>query len=315
MATLEHRRVRSAADLRVGRARPVAQRLSPLGWVFAALAAVWVVVQLRVLLDPGALDPIDYENDLLLALRTLGDASLIALPAALSFGYPRVERRNLWLWWGAIVLAFTQLAQPFEGIVRDWAVQQIDPEAGLGPTTAPGATLLLLQAVVTVVVIGGLWSLSAGLRDAGARPRRAVLVAVAAFGAALPLLTLPLVADAIDSYRLAGLAYVGTTVLGAVGSAMALIVGARLVLGAPAGLVPRRAWIVGAIAGVLVVLAHVAAWITVPGIAATLPIVAFAVLASGPWIALAGAFALGLGRGPRLRRRQFQVWSTLAEAA
>jgi hypothetical protein len=83
-----------------------------------------------------------------------------------------------------------------------------------------------------------------------------------------------------------------------------LVIGARLVAGSAVRLRPRRAWILGAIAGVTILvvrLGYPLLFITQPDVPGLAEIAG--VVASVPWIVLFLAFATGLGRG-RERREE-----------
>ncbi len=154
-----------------------------------------------------------------------------------------------------------------------------------------------------LLLIGGLWSLSDGLWDAGSRPPRAILLVVAAIGAGGTLVAfLPFLGSNVDLSRTLGWLNLASIVLSLVTIALALVVATRLVAGLPARLVPRPAWALGAIAGVGVMVERfgTAVLLGTGGEVEGLNLV-IGVASSAAWLILAVAFAAGLGRGAERR--------------
>jgi hypothetical protein len=313
---LTHRHTLSAREARARRPAPLLRRVSPAGWLFAALAVGWTALELRVLLEPGALDPMDWANDAQLVVRTLGDVALIALPAALAFGYPAVARRNRPLWRGAVLLALAQLAEPVVRFVQGWLFEQTMDlfDNPFDPSTPVGAVLVRLRIAVALLAIAGTWSVSDGLAAAGARPSRAAIVAMGLAGAALvPITIWPSALDTGFGTNLTTVLFVVSAALNLASFALWFVVAARLVVGWAARLAPARAWLVGAMAGAVLVGSRFLTTLTlVAGPRFDAPPLVYGLLVATPWVLLALAFALGLGR-PRFRRRQFEVWAGGAE--
>ena len=126
-------------------------------------------------------------------------------------------------------------------------------------TRRPAWLLVLLSLGASVLGIAGAWALSDGLSDAGARPRRAIVVGVVAAGTALALYAyLPLYGFFTEGVvqetdKLLWWLNLGGLLLGFVDIALWLMVGVRLLAGLPFGLRPRRAWVLAAVAGACVI--------------------------------------------------------------
>ena len=159
-----------------------------------------------------------------------------------------------------------------------------------------------MSLAIGVVSLAGAWALSDGLFDAGARPRRAALVVIAAAAVGLELVYLVpiVVANGLGVFRNGVLDLVSLAVSVAL-YAVWYIVGARLVIGLAAGLLPRRAWLVGAVAGALFIIESLVTTLTLAagqlwGIPVSLGLLV-PVAASAVWVLLFAALVLGLGRG------------------
>ena len=262
MASLEHRRVLSAVEAGAHRPKPFHARLPLTAWLFVAAAVVWLAWELRPLLAPGALDAMDLPNDATFVARILGDASTIALPAALAFGYPGVSRRNRWLWYAAVTMASARLAQDLLTAASGWILEIAEPFTNrLYDATARAGVNVLVDAVWLLPLIGfalvavSMWMLAKGLADAGARPSRLAVIAIAAVGLGLALLSIaPLFLGDAAPVELDDQLRLGLTIpitLGIV--AFSFVASLRLVIGWWTGLVPARAWAIGAAWGVLTI--------------------------------------------------------------
>jgi hypothetical protein len=308
MARWAHRRVLTAAEAKARRPLKAAQRLGPVGWVFAALAALWGLVALWPITQFSAFDSLS--DDALLVLRTLGDVATVALPAGLLLGFPGVRRRNPWLFRGVVLIALVHLLQPANRALQGWVLEQVDLSAGgFNPLYA---AMTLVSLAIGVVYLAGVLALSDGLFDAGARPRRRVLVLI---GGAAVALEVVLIAPVIAANGLSvfpnGLLDVASLLISFGISVAWYVVVARLVVGYTDGLVPRQAWALGAVAGALFLVVGLGStlllwagqlWGASIGLG-LLPSVAL----SAVWTLLFLACALGLGRGtdraPGDRRR------------
>ena len=172
----------------------------------------------------------------------------------------------------------------------------------------------LLPLIGYALVAVSMWMFAKGLADAGARPSRPAVITIAAVGVGLSLLSIaPLfVGDAApvelnDQLRLGVSIPISVAIV-----AFSFVAALRLVIGWWSGLLPFRAWVTGAAWGVIT--------IGVPVIAMALQYVGSGELPEWAWtiyalvILVQGyllfiAFALGLGRGPALRRRRFSIWA------
>ena len=321
MASLEHRRVLSAVEVGGQRPKPFYARLPPTARLFAVAAVIWLLWELRPLLEPGALDAMDLPNDAMFAARNLGDASTVALPAALAFGYPAVQRRNRWLWNAAVTMAVARLAQYLLTVASGWILQAFDSftsrlyDATVSTAVSVAVEVVwLLPLIAFALVAVSMWMLSKGLADAGARPSRVAVLGIAAVGLGLSLLSIaPIFLGDSAPVELADQVRLGLTIpitLAIV--SFSFVAALRLVIGWWSGLVPVRAWAIGAAWGVLT--------IRIPVIAMSMQSIGSEGLPDWAWTAYALltlvqgfllfiAFALGLGRGPALRRRRFEIWA------
>ena len=310
MTHVAHRRYLTAAESQARRPLSAVQRLGPVGWTFAVLAAAWAVVELWPLTQFSAFDSLD--QDALLVVRTLGDVALLALPAGLLLGFPGARRRNRWLFRGLVLLALVQLAQPAQRALQSWVLEREGPGLFEGAFSPLYEATVLVSIAIGVVSLAGVWALSDGLFDAGARPRRAVLVVLAGAAVALELAFLvQVVADnGLGVFR-DGLPSIASFAISIAIYAAWFVVGARLVAGFAAGLVPRRAWALGALAGGLLIVDSLVTslqlWTGALGAMSLSLGPVMVVTSSAVWVSLFLALALGLGRGtnrgPGERRR------------
>lgn len=311
MSTLIHRRI--ARDL-----GPAPQRgpgasldaLSWVGWASAVAAFGFLVFGLRPLTELGGPQTWDWNQVADTALRTVRSAAVVALPAALEWGVPGARRATPWLMRGTLLLALEEALRPALRFAQDQYFEQVAEAFDVGFDTPVGLALVLVSVAVSLLGIAGAWALSDGLADAGARSRRAVRVGVVAAGTALSMAAyLPAygffgpgavfeTGKVLWWLNLAGLA------LGFVDIAVWLLVGVRLVGGLLAWprLHPRRAWILGAIAGACVLGYRFLApllFLAVPG-AVELGW-GLRLVSDATWILLLLALAAGLGRGRERR--------------
>ena len=298
MARVVQRRFLAPAEAKARRPVGPAQRLGPVGWVFAVLAVGWAVVALRPLTEFSAFDSVD--KDALLIVQTLGDVAILALPAGLLLGFPGARRRNPWLFRGVVLIALVSLVQPALRALQTWVLDQVDLSAGgFSPLYAATAMVSLAIGIVSLAAV---WAVSDGLFDAGARPRRLVLALVAAAAVVLELVfVVPLVVDNGLAIFRNGILDIASFAISVAFYAAWYVVAARLVVGFTLGLVPRRAWAVGAFAGALYIIGSLATTLQVWAgqfWGALLNFgIALQVASSAVWVLLLVALALGLGRG------------------
>jgi hypothetical protein len=298
MTHVAHRRFLAAAESKARRPLTAAQRLGPVGWTFAALAVTWAVIELWPLTQFSAFDSPD--QDALLVVRTLGDAALLALPAGLLLGFPGARRRNRWLFRGLVLLALVQLAQPAMRALQGWVLEQVDLSAeGFDPLYA---AMSMVSMAIGVVSLAAVWALSDGLFDSGARPRRALLVVIAGAAVALGLAVLvQVVADnGLGVFRDGALDIARFAISTAIYAGW-FVVGTRLVAGFAARLAPRRAWVLGGLAGGLFLIDSVVTtlqlWAGPLGTTLLSLGPVLIVASSAVWVLLFFALASGLGRG------------------
>ncbi len=298
MARWVHRRVLTAEEAQARRPLTAAQRLGFVGWAFALLAVAWAAVELWPITQFSAFDSM--YDDAMLVVRALGDVAIVALPAGLLLGFPGARHRNPWLFRGVLLLALLQLALPAIRALQGWVFEQVDPSLeAFGPVLA---AMSLVSLGAMFVRLAATWALSDGLFDAGARPRRPVLVLIAGAVVALDLVVVGPVVLANGSGVFAnGFLDVVSLVLSLAVTVAWWVVVARLGVGFVVGLPPRRAWALGALAGALFITQDLVliAW-SLAGqlwqVSLGLDPVA-AIVGSAVWVLLFVALAMGLGRG------------------
>jgi hypothetical protein len=286
---------------------PGIRRLPARGRLFLALAAVAAAVELWPAVNATWLGVTDVLGEFASVLPTaFRNAAVVGLPAAVVWAQPRARRVNPWLWKGAVIVAVVQLARyPADRFTRALieAANVGEPGAAV-PAFALASVVGLLLAFLTTL---GIWALSEGLMDAGARLAKAVIaglglavvgIVVVAFGPSVmaaiqeggdPLLAVNLASVLVNALYLFSLALLaGRSVAGAIGR-----------------LDPRLAWRLGAVAAVsLAVVPVVSLGLTILGSASqtALPEVLFTALRLSVflgWPLLAVAFASGMGAQPR----------------
>ncbi|MHB8893354.1 MAG: hypothetical protein ACYC65_15070 [Candidatus Limnocylindrales bacterium] len=304
MASVAHRRVLTAAEVRGRRRVSPAARLGPVGWVFAVIAVLWLGNELRPLLAWGAFDQLNWGEDATLIVRALGDAAMLALPAGLLLGFPAAGRRNRWLLRGVVLVALAQLARPALDAAQQWAF-----DGGFygpsGEATSPaGLAVTMLSVATGLLSLAGVWSTSDGLAAAGARPRRAAVIAIAAaaVGVQGAFIVRYVVDGEVNMLSAYGLDLLRIALSLAV-IALWFVVAARLLVGAAAGLVPSGAWVVGGIAGGLLLAVQLAStafqFLGGLGDFSSLVWPVMSIASSAVWVLLLAALAMGLGRDTR----------------
>ncbi len=319
MASVVHRRYLSAEEARRRRPARFPATMSPVGWVSGAVAVAWTLLQLQPLTQFGALDAPRWGDDALLVIRTLGDAAVMALPAGLALGFRGARRANPWLFWGMVLLALAQLARPLFSNLASWMIDTWDPTGeGLSDPSSPiSIALRLVSLGIGLLAVGGALGFSVGLRDAGARPARIVVIVMAAAGALVAgLILLPgLPFDTIDWLAIGNILSLLSIALSLLAIALWFVISARLAVGWATRLSPRRAWVFGGAAGALLLVARLGqTLLSLVGGSSDLVDMfqatgtAVVVIWSISWLLLLAALALGLGRGRRVRRHQFFEW-------
>ena len=334
MRRLVHRRrIRPSDDEPRGPGGTIGPILAPLSWlgwlsIVATVGHVWIEMAERQVVSGDVINWVEVFDVLALGCVVLA-------PAALELGYPGVRRRNRALLAGLVLLAFVEVSRPLGSWLYHWGTDVVAQSQGMtsgdpsefDPDAALTFAYGLMGAARQVIGLAGWLSLVSGLAAAGARPRRALLVATtivlvaptALSGIAelwatatapdLALTTLPL-----------PILVVGSVVGVGAGAARAAVLVALLV-GVNLGLRPRLAWRLGgaAAAALVAVLAIDLAFSLVVWQVAeqasdfTLPLLtATTVLDIGYRVLLLAACFAGLGRGTEERHvppwRVFWVW-------
>ena len=231
--------------------------LSPLGWLSLGAAVIAFGAGIQPLFGPGVIGSAPWLNIALQMFRAISDATLFALPAALMIGFPGVAKRNRWLLRGAVLLVLAELARPALSVVEGFVVDALDPGQVQiqDPSTALGLAFALAGLAAGLISIAGTWAFSDGLEDAGGRVRRFVVPTFAALGIAVVLAVYwQAIQQSVDLSTIGGW-------LNIVGLGLSLLliglwieVGVRLVAGFVRGMVPRPAWVLGGIAGALLLI-------------------------------------------------------------
>jgi hypothetical protein len=286
--------------------------MTPVGWLSVMAAVGIVVVDLRPLVESGVIGVAPWTSLAGQLASAFADAAMMLVPAALLIGYPRVWQQNRWLYRGAVMLAGAQFARVVLDVVQAWILEALSPGSGgaIDPGTLEGLAFAVLSLGIGLVSIAGAWSFSDGLGDAGARPPRLLLAAVAVglVGGMLAVYW-PFLISSLDLSQVVGwLNVVGFTMSMAL-IALYGVLSVRLVAGPFLGLVPRAAWIAGALGGAALlaqrILSPLGAWLSATpeqaGLVAQISMVVV-VLGYVAWPLVMVAAFLGLGRGTRRRR-------------
>jgi hypothetical protein len=323
VARIEHRRnVRTPAVLHVagephegadqgadadGEALPEApdralDRLTWLGWVSAGVAIGWLFLQLRALLEADAFAETRRLDTVLAIVRALAGAAALALPAGLEVGVERASRRVPWIYRAAVLLAVAQVATIVLGQARDRFLTDVDLTDPSQPAVLAYGIAALAPAIAT---IGGMWALSDGLWDVGARPSRLILRLVGGAAILVVLLTyVPYLNQlfSTDAVLISALNVLRLAIsLGLIG--ITAVAGTHLLAGAVGSRTPRLAWAFAGVAGACYVLGTFGqAVIGVPFPQDVLLGLSYAVFAldSAAPILLLLAFATGLARSGSL---------------
>jgi hypothetical protein len=297
LARIEHRRALRGAASR----GPSIRGMPPVALLSLALGVVVGVIELWPVVTAWSIGATEWwsavPDRLPLAARS---GAMVMLPAAVAWGTPDRERRNRWLWTGALIVAATQLLRYPVTVASNWVYTTLieggtDVSDPLLALTSLGIALVL--AVGTVL---GIWALGEGLKDGGGRSEAAVLVALVVtvvFGLLLGIPSL-MAGLRVDIELVASfVSLVANLLLLFVEGLLA----GRAVAGALNGASPARAWRAGAV-GALVL------WV-LPILSLTTLLVSSFLLVDTPlaipylgvvtyfgWPLFAVAVALGMGR-------------------
>ncbi len=288
--------------------------LTWVGWVSLVVAAAWFANGIRPVLDMGDIRSWNWLEVARLAWWSITDASIIALPAALEWGVPGARLRTPLLLRGTALLATQVLGGGAVTLAQTWLFEATDLAFDL--ESPVGLSLGLLRVGMGVIGIAGVWALSDGMLDAGARigrPRLAAAIVVGVIlGAWLVAFYLPQ-DDELGSALGQPLFWLNLAALFlyTVDTVLWCIVAVRLFVGFQARQRPRRAWAIGMLAGVVLIAARLVsilpilggqqdAWLSVV-VQLLLSVVAQLLLGGAPWILLVLALLAGLGRGRERR--------------
>jgi hypothetical protein len=228
--------------------------------------------------------------------------AMVMLPAAVAWGTPDRDRRNRWLWTGAMIVAATQLLRYPVNVASRWLYTTLI-EGGTDPSD-PLVTVISLG-IALVLAVGsvlGIWALGEGLKDSGGRSEIAVVVAlVVTIGFGL-LLGIPSVMAGLR-VDLEVVASLVSLVVNLLFLFVEGLLAGRAIAGALNGARPAGAWRAGAVAAVVLwvlpilslVTLLVSTFVLVDG---TLSVPYLGVATYFGWPLFAVALALGMGRLP-----------------
>ena len=229
-------------------------------------------------------------------------AAMVMLPAAVAWGTPDRERRNHWLWTGALIVATTQLLRYPVSVASRWLFTTLieggtDVSDPLLTLVSLGIALLLAAGSVL-----GIWALGEGLKDAGGRSEVAVVVALLVtivFGLLLGIPSL-MAGLRVDMELVASLV---SLIVNLLLLFVAGLLAGRAVAGALNGARPAGAWRAGAVGAVVLwvlpilslVTLLVSSFLLVENVVA---IPYLGVVTYFGWPLFAVSVALGMGRLP-----------------
>jgi hypothetical protein len=318
MATIVHRRYaapRAAAPVEPHAPDARLDQLTWFGWASAVLAVATLIIQLMPLTRVDAFAENRLLEQVMTVLRSVSASAPLALVAALELGLPNARARAPWLWRGVLLYA---LGQALLFGLQQLSDRFLSGQDFADPTNPWYLILSVAALAMAILQIGGLWSMSDGLGDLGARPGRSILVGlpvIAMLGTAIGYVSL-VVQSGLEGLLAGGvLTFVALLRVAALVATAGLLVavGVRLVTGAIDRLPARRAWITGAIAGgsligfVLLQALRVQRLGDLAYAAAVLTLV----LEMLGWVLLVSALAGGLGRAALIRvapRRFITRW-------
>jgi hypothetical protein len=304
VATIVHRRPMRVPARELRGPGASLSALSWVGWVSVVAAAAWFVLSMRPLLDTGDAQTWSWGGVARLAWSGLSDAVVIGLPAALEWGVPDARRRTPLLLRATVLLALQVVGGGALILARTWLAEATD--LGLDFGSPVGLSLTMLQLGTVVIGIGGVWALSDGLIDAGARIGRRLLVAATVTGVILGTWLVPFLLPLNELGAAVGQPLfwlnLASLFLYTVDTVLWCIVAVRLIVGFRVGQRPRRAWAIGMFAGVVSIAARLGSMLLVlGGLQDVWASVVAALLYGAPWILLLLALLAGLGRGRERR--------------
>jgi hypothetical protein len=249
MASIEHRLRRA------GPSRPTGvRRLPATGRLFLVLAAVVAAAELWPIANAYMLGVTEWWSDAPFLLPTAARVgAIVAMPAAVAWAAPSRTRSNPWLWKGALIVAIVQLLRyPAEWLQP--ILLQVDGEADFASGPGYYAVVVISLALASLSVLG-VWALSEGARDAGARVPAPVLVGVGLLSIAIGGVFVPSLLSAGEQDLTVTLLNLVSVVVNLLFLFIDGVLFVRLIAGVRARLRPPLAWRAGALgSGVLLVL-------------------------------------------------------------
>ena len=228
--------------------------------------------------------------------------AMVMLPAAVAWGTPDRERRNQWLWTGALIVAAIQLLRYPVNVASRWLFTTLveggtDVSDPLLTPVSLGIALVLAAGSVL-----GIWALGEGLKDGGGRSEVAVVVALLVtlmFGLLLGIPSL-MAGLRVDMELVASLVSLIANLLLLF---VAGLLAGRAVAGALDGASPAGAWRAGAVGAVVLWVLPILSLVTLLVssfllVENVLAIPYLGVVTYFGWPLFALAVALGMGRLP-----------------
>ena len=282
---------------------PSLRGLPPLALLSLALGIVVAAIELWPIVNAWFIGATEWWSGvperLPLAARS---GAMVMLPAAVAWGTPDRDRRNRWLWTGALILATTQLLRYPVSFARTWLFTTLF-DGGADPSD-PLVTLLSLG-IALVLAAGsvlGIWALGEGLKDGGGRSEAAVAVALVVTVVFGLLLGIPSLMGGlrVDMELVASLVALIVNLLLLF---VAGLLAGRAVAGALNGAAPTGAWRAGAIGAVVLWVLPILSLVTLLVssfllVETPLQIPYLGVVTYFGWPLFAVAVAFGMGRLP-----------------
>jgi hypothetical protein len=282
---------------------PSVRGLPPVALLSLALGIVVAIVELWPIVNAWSIGATEWWSELPQRLPVAArSAAMVMLPAAVAWGTPDRERRNRWLWTGALIVAAVQLLRYPVNLGTRWLYTTL-VEGGADPSD-PLVTVVSLgiALVLAVASVLGIWALGEGLKDGGGRSEVAVVVALVVAVAFGLLLGIPSIMAGLR-VDLEVLASLVSLVVNLLFLFVEGVLAGRAVAGALNGARPVGAWRAGAIAAVVL-------WV-LPILSLVTLLVSSFVLVDEPlsipylgvatyfgWPLFAVSVALGMGRLP-----------------
>lgn len=256
MAAIVHRQVlRGAAPVARSEAR---SRTATVAIVVFSLAALAVAaIELAPAIQAFIEGVTDYLGTLSPVLPTaFRAASLVLLPALVAWASPARPTANGWLWRGALIVSLVTLAR-----YGAEPIQQAIVDGAAGQLTVDSREYLIASGIGLLLAFGsllGVWALSEGLKDAGARLAAPIVGLAVVMGLIATVLifgpSMASVGDAVAQGQTTIPLFAASVVVNTLFFVTQALLVARALAGARLRLRPRAPWIAGAVAALVLFL-------------------------------------------------------------